>query len=261
MNSSQDFKRIVDNFLSTAEHPNVDFYLILPVQRLPRYEMLLKEILKYTEEDDVDWPNLQAALEKVKETNDFVNEKKKEDQTRRKIADIQSSIIAKEPLVLVQRGRVLVREGAVFELTNNNKKKKGFYYFLFNDCLIKTKPHSYDKKTNTHQYQYIKRVNLHNANIVDVPTRTEDELMFLFLLVEQGIDPSKVAGDNVHYFYCMTTEEKQEWIKDLQGIVASLKGGGAQGINSTQPFDKNSSTQYINLEGNNEARDNRGLVL
>jgi len=45
---------------------NLGNYLILPVQRLPRYEILLEGLKRYTCEEHVDYPNILAALDKVR---------------------------------------------------------------------------------------------------------------------------------------------------------------------------------------------------
>jgi hypothetical protein len=43
----------------------IDSFLMEPVQRIPRYRMLLEELLKYTEPDDEDYANIAAALDIV----------------------------------------------------------------------------------------------------------------------------------------------------------------------------------------------------
>lgn len=51
--------------------------LIQPVQRVPRYRLLLIELLKYTHGNDPEWESLNASLQKVgmaqKTKNDVVN--------------------------------------------------------------------------------------------------------------------------------------------------------------------------------------------
>jgi hypothetical protein len=41
--------------------------LIVPVQRIPRYVLLLEDMVKNTWENHKDLPNLQLALEKLKQ--------------------------------------------------------------------------------------------------------------------------------------------------------------------------------------------------
>ena len=43
----------------------IDSFLMEPVQRIPRYRMLLEELLKYTSEDNEDHANIAIALENV----------------------------------------------------------------------------------------------------------------------------------------------------------------------------------------------------
>eukprot|EP01125_Pyxidicula_operculata_P013829 TRINITY_DN458_c0_g2_i1.p1 TRINITY_DN458_c0_g2~~TRINITY_DN458_c0_g2_i1.p1 ORF type:complete len:1090 (-),score=341.39 TRINITY_DN458_c0_g2_i1:138-3407(-) len=68
------------DFLSDKETKlgsTVQSYFILPVQRLPRYEMLLKALLDKTPEDHVDYENLQHALKSVHSVNMYIEERQK----------------------------------------------------------------------------------------------------------------------------------------------------------------------------------------
>lgn len=49
-------------------------YLIVPVQRLPRYMLLLTGIVKATKPEHPDYQNLTLALSKVREATDHVND-------------------------------------------------------------------------------------------------------------------------------------------------------------------------------------------
>jgi hypothetical protein len=44
-----------------ASNNDLASILIMPVQRIPRYELLLRELIKCTNEMHVDWANLQKA--------------------------------------------------------------------------------------------------------------------------------------------------------------------------------------------------------
>lgn len=48
-------------------HLNLEGFMIMPIQRIPRYELLLKELLKLTLEEHIDRPNIEKALTMVKE--------------------------------------------------------------------------------------------------------------------------------------------------------------------------------------------------
>ncbi len=59
-------------FIRACEHQeachglDLRAYLIQPVQRVPRYRLLLIELLKHTRESHPDWADLKAALENVR---------------------------------------------------------------------------------------------------------------------------------------------------------------------------------------------------
>lgn len=47
-------------------------FLILPVQRLPRYVLLLRDLLKFTPEEHTDFENLSKAVDKMSSVADYV---------------------------------------------------------------------------------------------------------------------------------------------------------------------------------------------
>lgn len=59
-------------------------------------KLLLREILKHTGTGTEEHDKLSSALAMVKDINDFINQRKKEDDMRRKIIEIQNNIIAKD---------------------------------------------------------------------------------------------------------------------------------------------------------------------
>ncbi|ELR14330.1 RhoGEF domain containing protein [Acanthamoeba castellanii str. Neff] len=64
-------------------------YLIMPVQRLPRYEILLTELIKNTFPEHSDYEQLQKALAKVKKMNSYVDLKKREIDIKKEFLQIQ----------------------------------------------------------------------------------------------------------------------------------------------------------------------------
>jgi hypothetical protein len=65
-------------------------FLIMPVQRLPRYELLLRALLKLTEPTHVDFQNLTDALEAVVHVNQYINQRKKEEELKAQIPQLLS---------------------------------------------------------------------------------------------------------------------------------------------------------------------------
>eukprot|EP01156_Anaeramoeba_ignava_P022240 Anaeramoba_ignava/c20412_g1_i2.p2 GENE.c20412_g1_i2~~c20412_g1_i2.p2 ORF type:complete len:330 (-),score=87.67 c20412_g1_i2:1450-2439(-) len=70
---------------------NISSLLILPVQRIPRYNLLIQTILKYTPKEHSDYDNLNKALDTTKEISDWINTNIKKLENRRKMVEIRSA--------------------------------------------------------------------------------------------------------------------------------------------------------------------------
>ncbi|KAH0838462.1 hypothetical protein J3R83DRAFT_6774 [Lanmaoa asiatica] len=91
---------------------NMEGYLLLPVQRIPRYRLLLEELIRstppaYSFMDDA----LDRALAEISLLANNMNEGKRESETRRKLVQWQSRIRGKFPSPLVQPHRRLIMDG------------------------------------------------------------------------------------------------------------------------------------------------------
>ncbi|KDR85180.1 hypothetical protein GALMADRAFT_330695 [Galerina marginata CBS 339.88] len=91
---------------------NLEGYLLLPVQRVPRYKLLLEELLRSTPitYEYMDDP-LDRALAEIALLANNMNEGKRESESRRKLVQWQSRIRGKFPSPLVQPHRRLIMDG------------------------------------------------------------------------------------------------------------------------------------------------------
>ena len=86
------------NFLKMAKsHPqhtqiNLQSYLILPIQRLPRYKLLLQELIEATSSDHGDFMYLCQAKEYIEAQINHLNEKKREQQDLQDIQEVLTKI-------------------------------------------------------------------------------------------------------------------------------------------------------------------------
>ena len=109
-------------------------YLITPVQRLPRYNLLLTELIKNTEKDHKDYNNLVKSLESFKECTQFANDSVRERERRDKLVTIAKSCEGVEESDLVQPGRLFVKSGTLLEVGKKIPKQR--FVYLFNDMLM-----------------------------------------------------------------------------------------------------------------------------
>jgi hypothetical protein len=109
--SQKQFQDFMRGCMSKA-HTKLDLpaLLIQPVQRMPRYQLLMRELLKLTEKDHVDYKNIKDALQTAQDVNVAINKKKKELEHRNKIAAVERTIVGL-PSSLVAPDRLFVRSG------------------------------------------------------------------------------------------------------------------------------------------------------
>jgi len=69
------------------------------VQRIPRYLLLLKELLRFTEPTHPDYAELQKALEGIKEVTEFIEAQTSKAHNLSKLASIQSRLVPANQLV------------------------------------------------------------------------------------------------------------------------------------------------------------------
>jgi hypothetical protein len=64
----------------------------MPIQRIPRYVLLLEDLAKQTPEDHVDHTNLIDALARMKAIAKLINEKKREAESFTKLVEIYNRL-------------------------------------------------------------------------------------------------------------------------------------------------------------------------
>ncbi|XP_028516449.1 uncharacterized protein LOC110244411 [Exaiptasia diaphana] len=86
--SNDKFRTIVSKVINGQ---TMDSLLLMPIQRIPRYEMLLKELVKRTKEDHPDYGNLKEALLKSQKAAAELNEHLRRIENETKIIEIMKS--------------------------------------------------------------------------------------------------------------------------------------------------------------------------
>lgn len=109
--------------------------LIMPIQRIPRYELLLRDFLKVTPEGHPDHQTITSALVKIKSVAENVDRSVEEYKEIDKLLEIQRSFApGSEPLDLVVPGRRFLKEGSLIKVCRRANKTRKFW--LFNDLLV-----------------------------------------------------------------------------------------------------------------------------
>ena len=128
-------------WLSSIEFKQSDLglesYLIMPIQRVTRYGLLLRELIHQTWQDHDDYEGLCAALQAVNEVASHVNGHKKKVIMQQKIKSILASIISLPAETIPDNPeRLYITEGPVTDLGDTIPVTH--HIFLFSDLMIWT---------------------------------------------------------------------------------------------------------------------------
>lgn len=224
-------------FLSaTSEDPDSNSrsiydYWIMPVQRIPRYCLLLNEIMKYTSTDHSDYSFIKQALLQIQKIAEYINDGKKKYDSQEKVAMIQQRLNPKS-LPVIRERRIWVNEGIVYmrnALFIPPKKpitvKKGkpeplpealglmeVEFFLLNDLIlwaVKDLKHGYLNDIGRIPIQDL--ITCDERPALSVPFYDNTAMYRAFTLRIQDQDE-----ESAPIFYCSDHTSCEKWIQQIK---------------------------------------------
>ena len=106
--------------------------LIGPIQRVPRYSLLLQELLRKTSASHPDFAALSRSLSLVNHAASHINESVRAAQNRAQLLALQERFSG--DLVLLAPGRWFVRQGALTKQGRHSDVE--YQFFLFNNLIL-----------------------------------------------------------------------------------------------------------------------------
>lgn len=201
----------IDHIAAAASTRGVSGLLSLriqPIQRIPRYVLLMKELLKHTHEQHPDHMFVHKALEDVQEVADHIDARMSANEKEAKVLEIQSNlwVAMGEVPTLVAPGRTLVMEGPVTKVRPNGTVNKNYYLFAFNDILVLATTNSLFGS----KYYFRRTLDYHGA----IPA--DDEATRLGVVLKFGESAFKVTGASGYRIFVVSSDAKRrEWIQAL----------------------------------------------
>ncbi|KAF2078632.1 hypothetical protein CYY_000003 [Polysphondylium violaceum] len=189
----------VKNFDITA-------FLIMPVQRVPRYYLLLQDLVKHTWIDHPDYEPLKKAADKMKDIAAYLNEKKREGENFIKFTEIQSTLVGKVPQLFTPSRRYIRQAHFI-----NVQKKTEIVIYLFNDCIIYGKPAKGGIiGGNQKKVKYL--------GIVDLPNTTvhEDPLPNVAFHIRSTTNALLFTA------YPKNEDERVEWVAEIRKQIHAI---------------------------------------
>lgn len=129
------FRKFLDETESRPEiQRKLNSLLIVPIQRLPRYKLLLDQILLHTSPADQDYKVLKECTKQMDETISYVDTCIRNQEVLQMLINLQNSLYKSTPNI-VYPSRKVIKEGILEKITRTGKAIKR-YCILMNDIFM-----------------------------------------------------------------------------------------------------------------------------
>ena len=182
---------------------NLDSYLLKPVQRITKYQLLLHQILKYVSEKNPAHHNLSMAVDTMKRSLRYVND-----------VMHSSGLVGVPPTLdidrqgeLILQDTFVVREGKKGTLVQRGSGPRQRQIFLFEQCIIISKKETEQiGEIGTYEFKDC----LLTAKIGCTEVARGDPLTFEIWME---------GKDSVYYLRPETAEMKENWLSEIRKIL------------------------------------------
>ncbi|XP_064778087.1 FYVE, RhoGEF and PH domain-containing protein 1-like [Oncorhynchus masou masou] len=204
MERSSQFKAIVHQIQREERCGNLTLqhHMLEPVQRIPRYELLLKDYLHRLPDDHDDFQDAQKSLELIATAAEHSNTAIRKMERMRKLLKVYELLGGEEDIV--NPTNELIKEGHILKLSAKNGTSQDRYLILFNDRLLYCVPklRLIGQKFGVRARINVDGMELKESSSVNVP-RT-----FLVSGKQRSLE-----------LQARTEEEKKDWIQAIQATI------------------------------------------
>uniref|UniRef100_A0A3B3QZV4 Vav guanine nucleotide exchange factor 2 n=1 Tax=Paramormyrops kingsleyae TaxID=1676925 RepID=A0A3B3QZV4_9TELE len=182
--------------------------LVVPMQRVLKYHLLLKELLSHSA-DRPERQQLKEALEAMQDLAMYINEVKRDNETLKKISEFQSSIENLQ-VKLEEYGRPKI-DGELKVCSVVNRTKQDRYIFLFDKVVIVCKRRGYS-------YELKEIIELQSYKMSDDPMNNRDMKKWSY-----GFYLIHLQGKQGFQFFCKTEDTKRKWMEQFEMAISNIK--------------------------------------
>lgn len=196
-----------------AKQTELSSFLILPVQRLPRYNLLLRDLLKHTTEAHPDKEVLKLALNTIEEVTQSVNSSKREIENMQQLFRLAQDLGVEN---LIQPHRTYIKGGKIERKKKGQSRPKSAHLYLFNDLILIQRTGA----IRSMMQQIPLRNGLGEINVqVKVNNSMDDDS-----LNENGLSFNLVSLlEGEQTIYCADLNERNEWIEKISQALDMVK--------------------------------------
>ncbi|XP_033017852.1 FYVE, RhoGEF and PH domain-containing protein 4 isoform X1 [Lacerta agilis] len=181
-------------------------HMLEPVQRIPRYEMLLKDYLRKLPQDSLDWKDAEKSLEIISTAASHSNSAIRKMENLKKLLEVYEMLGEEEDIV--NPSNELIKEGQILKLAARNTSAQERYLFLFNNRLLYCVPKF---SLVGSKFTVRTRVGIDGMKIVETHN-------------EEYPHTFQVSGkERTLELQASSEQDKEEWIKALQNTIDAFQ--------------------------------------
>ncbi|XP_068196024.1 FYVE, RhoGEF and PH domain-containing protein 1 [Antennarius striatus] len=204
MERSAQFKTIIQDIQREERCGNLTLqhHMLEPVQRIPRYELLLKDYLHRLPEDAPDYRDAQKSLELIATAAEHSNAAIRKMERMRKLLKVYELLGGEEDIV--NPTNELIKEGHILKLSNKNGTSQDRYLILFNDRLLYCVP---KLRLIGQKYGVRARIDVDGMELKETSSAAVPRT-FLVSGKQRSLE-----------LQARTEEEKKDWIQAIQATI------------------------------------------
>ncbi|XP_047382934.1 FYVE, RhoGEF and PH domain-containing protein 3 isoform X1 [Sciurus carolinensis] len=195
-------------------------HMLEPVQRVPRYELLLKDYLKRLPRDAPDWKDAERSLELISTAANHSNAAIRKMEKMHKLLEVYEQLGGEEDIV--NPANELIKEGHIQKLSAKNGTAQDRHLFLFNSMVLYCVP---KLRLMGQKFSVREKMDISGLQVQD---SVKPNAAHTFILTGRKRSLELQAR---------TEEEKKEWIQmmstsSVEPAVVTDGSGGAIGLES-----------------------------
>lgn len=211
----------VIRMLPPMEGRSLEDILISPIQRIPRYILLLSDMVKHTMPNHADYNNLVNANQAFQRFATFINENNRRAET---MTDIHTRLGGYESIP-ENPNRKLIHEGRLLSITKSEKTPR--YVFLFSDFIVFGKESKNKKKggsvkgndTSKVTTKFLAMIKISSTvTVSEIGSREIGGTVFHYLL-------SVMVGESANLLQANSESDMKLWVGKLRDTIDEQQAG------------------------------------
>ena len=180
----------------------LNYYLLKPVQRLLKYPLLLREMVKATsaEQEPADYAALEEASSLMGKVAETINEVKRNGDITKYVKGLQERLVGWDGPNLSTFGKL--KDAGEFKVADASNKRSSRQVLLFEYGILICKPRAGSFVTVKHHFR---------MSELFLQTMLNDPILFRLTLA---------SNKKVFFtFYCQSQEDKQYWTAKIKKVM------------------------------------------